>query len=83
MGYDNGVPRKHAPMGLIADQMRSTLRTMAQSDARSLRALDSHLSSPRKLLNEMATDAQALPAGDTAITDAIALLEANGYTVTR
>ena len=70
-------------MGILADQMRATLRTMAQSDARSLRALDEFTSSTTRLITEMTDEAPALPAGDKAIQDAIALLQANGYTVSR
>lgn len=72
-------------MGILADQMRATLRDMAQSDARMLRAVDQYSKSTQALLAEMRDDAPALAAADPAdaIADAIALLEANGYTVTR
>lgn len=55
-------------MGVIADQLRSTLRDLAQSDARLYRGL--------------ATEARpALPADE--IAAAIALLKRHGYKVTR
>jgi hypothetical protein len=59
-------------MGVITDTLRSTLRDLAESDARLYRGLAA----------ELATSATqpALPSGD--IEDAIALLEAHGYTVT-
>lgn len=71
-------------MGVIADTLRATLREMAQSDARLYRGLDQHLSSTRQLLDQ--ADAAVLPAADDTaqrIAEAIALLEAHGYTVTR
>jgi hypothetical protein len=62
------------PMGVIADQLRASLRDLAESDARLYRGLATELA---------ATPAArpALPADE--IAAAIALLEANGYTVTR
>ena len=68
-------------MGLIADQMRQTLRQMAESDARLYRSIDQYSKRTQALLAEMRDDAPALPASD-GIDDAIALLEAAGYTVT-
>lgn len=76
-----GAPRNN-DMGRIADQMRETLRDMAQSDARLYRSIDQYSKRTQALIAEMRDDAPALPAAD-AIQDAIALLEANGYTVTR
>ena len=72
-------------MGMIADQMRQTLRDMAQADARMLRAVDQYSKRTQALLAEMQDEAPALPAASKAdaIADAIALLEANGYTVNR
>jgi hypothetical protein len=60
-------------MGVIADQLRATLRDIAQADARLYRGL----------ADELAAIPTARPAlaGDE-IAAAIALLEANGYTVT-
>jgi hypothetical protein len=57
-------------MGVIADSLRSTLRDLAQSDARLYRGLAAEV-----------TTTPALPADE--IAAAIALLEAHGYTVTR
>ena len=63
-----GKPPAPRPMGVISDQLRSTLRDLAQSDARLYRGL--------------ATEARpALPADE--IAAAIALLTAHGYKVTR
>ena len=70
-------------MGLIADQMRSTLRSMAESDARLYRSIDQYSKRTQALLAEM-RDPAALPGAEVdEIAEAIALLEANGYTVTR
>lgn len=69
-------------MGTIADQMRQTLRSMAESDARLYRSIDQYSKRTQALLAEM-RDPAALPGADDPIQDAIALLEANGYTVTR
>jgi len=60
------------PMGVIADTLRSTLRDLAQSDARLYRGLAAELG---------ATARPALPAEE--IAAAIALLERHGYKVTR
>ena len=68
-------------MGIIADTMQATLRELAQSDARLYRRMDQHLRTTRQLLD--AADAPALPATQSDIAAAIALLEAHGYTVTR
>ena len=62
--------------------MRQTLRQMAESDARLYRSIDQYSKRTQALLAEMRDDAPALPASDE-IAAAIALLEANGYTVTR
>ena len=61
-------------MGVLTDTLRSTLRDLAEADARLYRGLATELA---------ATPATrpALPA--TEIAAAIALLEAHGYTVTR
>jgi hypothetical protein len=61
-------------MGVMTDTLRSTLRDLAESDARLYRGLATELA---------ATSATrpALPADE--IAAAIALLEAHGYTVTR
>lgn len=60
-------------MGVITDTLRANLRQMAESDARFYRGLTAELTAtPAKR--------RALPASD--IAAAIALLEANGYTVT-
>jgi hypothetical protein len=59
-------------MGVIADQLRSTLRDLAESDARLYRGLAAELG---------ATARPALPADE--IAAAIALLERHGYKVTR
>jgi hypothetical protein len=61
-------------MGVMTDTLRSTLRDLAESDARLYRGL--------------ATELAATPATRPAlkldeIAAAIALLEAHGYTVTR
>jgi hypothetical protein len=64
-------------MGIIADTLAASLKAMAESDARLYRGLDQHLRTTRRLLDE----AEATADGD--IAAAIALLEANGYTVTR
>lgn len=67
-------------MGVIADTLRATMREMAASDARLYRGLDEHLRTTRRLIAE----APALPPStEEQIAAAIALLEANGYTVTR
>lgn len=68
-------------MGVIADTLAASLKAMAESDARLYRGLDQHLRTTRQLLNE--AEAPALPAADGDIAAAIALLEANGYTVTK
>ncbi len=59
-------------MGLIADQMRATLRELAAADARLYRGLAAEVTTP--------PTRPALPADE--IAAAIALLEAHGYTVT-
>jgi hypothetical protein len=59
-------------MGVLTDTLRSTLRDLAESDARLYRGLAQELG---------ATPARpALPADDVAA--AIALLQSHGYTVT-
>ena len=72
----------HNDMGLIADQMRQTLRQMAESDARLYRSIDQYSKRTQALLAEMRDEERLLPGSDP-IQDAIELLEANGYTVTR
>jgi len=62
----------HHPMGVIADTLRSTLRDLAEADARLYRGLAEELATP--------ATRPALPDGD--IAAAIALLERHGYTVT-
>lgn len=59
-------------MGVIADQLRSTLRDLAEADARLYRGLAAELGPT--------TSRPALPADE--IAAAIALLERHGYTVT-
>jgi hypothetical protein len=61
-------------MGIIAEQLRASLRDMAAADARLYRGLSSELAA-------VPSGRPALPGGD--IAAAIALLEANGYTVTK
>ena len=61
-------------MGVITDTLRSTLRDLAESDARLYRGLAAELA-------PTPAHQSALPAND--IAAAIALLEAHGYTVTR
>ena len=67
------------PMGVLADALRSQLRELAQSDARLYRSIGEATTRMKQTLNEM----EALPASTDEIAAAIALLEANGYTVTR
>jgi hypothetical protein len=62
-------------MGRIADSLRSSLREMAQADARLYRGLAAELGTT--------ATAPALPAAPAEIAAAIALLRAHGYTVTR
>ena len=59
-------------MGVLTDTLRSTLRDLAESDARLYRGLATELAAP--------ATRPALPADE--IAAAIALLEAHGYTVT-
>lgn len=60
-------------MGVLTDALRSSLRDLAEADARLYRGLAAELGT---------TPARpALPADE--IAAAIALLEAHGYTVTR
>lgn len=61
-------------MGVFADSLRSTLRELAQSDARIYRAL----------ANELGATAPALPVAVTEaeLAAAEALLKAHGYRVT-
>lgn len=59
-------------MGVLADALRSQLRELALSDARLYRSIE-----------DATTELPALPASTDEIAAAIALLEANGYTVTR
>ena len=68
-------------MGVLADQLRSTLRTVAVYDAKALRATNEMLTEVRAQI--AAADAPLLTGSQSdAIADAIALLQANGYTVT-
>jgi hypothetical protein len=62
-------------MGVIADQLRASLRDLAAADARLYRGLAAEL--------EGAAPAQALPDTTAEIAAAIALLQRHGYTVTR
>ncbi len=62
-------------MGVIADQLRASLRQMAEADARLYRGLAAEL--------EGTAPARALPATKAEIAAAIALLQRHGYTVTR
>lgn len=65
-------------MGVIADQLRATLREMALADARLYRGLATELDdAPAKPAKRAQ---RALPGDD--IATAIALLESKGYTVT-
>lgn len=59
-------------MGFIANTLRSTLRELAETDARLYRELAEELATP--------ATSPALPDGD--IAAAIVLLERHGYTVT-
>jgi hypothetical protein len=61
-------------MGVIADTLRSTLRDLAEADARLYRGLAAELA-------DTPATRPALPADE--IAAAIALLERHGYTVTR
>jgi hypothetical protein len=71
-------------MGAIADQLRSTLRGLAQAEARLYRGLaQAEARLYRGLATELsatATSRAALPGDD--IAAAIALLERHGYTIT-
>lgn len=62
-------------MGVIADQLRASLRSMAEADARLYRGLAG--------ITADATPPALEPALDERIAAAIALLEQHGYTVTR
>ena len=66
-------------MGVLADALRSQLRELALSDARLYRSIGEATTRMKQTLDEM----EALPASTDEIAAAIALLEANGYTVTR
>lgn len=61
-------------MGVLTDTLRSTLRELAESDARLCRGLAEELSTtaPR----------QALPATEADLAAAVALLRSHGYRVT-
>ncbi len=61
-------------MGVITDTLRATLRDLAESDARLYRGLATELADAPAIRPALAGDE---------IAAAIALLEANGYTVTR
>lgn len=62
-------------MGAIADQLRASLRDLAEADARLYRGLAAEL--------EGTASAKALPATTAEIAAAIALLQRHGYTVTK
>jgi hypothetical protein len=66
-------------MGAIADTLRSTLRDLAESDARLYRGLATELSATATWPASIPLR-PALPGDD--IAAAIALLERHGYTVT-
>lgn len=68
-------------MGMIADRMRAQLKAIAESDAKMLRATEEMLADVRAITASIDTS-PLLAAGDDGIDDAIALLEAAGYTVT-
>jgi hypothetical protein len=69
-------------MGVIADTLRASLRDLAEADARLYRGLATELAPARQ--GKAARSAIAGAAATSAeIAAAIALLEANGYTVTR
>jgi hypothetical protein len=65
-------------MGAIADTLRATLRDLAESDARLYRGLAQELAGTAP-----SHAAPSIPAPASEITDAIRLLEANGYAVTK
>lgn len=69
-------------MGVIADTLRANLKAMAESDARLYRGLATELSPARQGKAARSAIAGAAATG-AEIAAAIALLEANGYTVTR
>ena len=76
-------------MGVISDALRANLRNLAQADAQMIRSLDQHLTATNRVIREMAEDVSVdvpaiAPAADleSRISAAIALLEANGYTIT-
>lgn len=62
-------------MGVIAQQLRASLRDLAEADARLYRGLATEL--------EGTASAKALPDTTAEIAAAIALLQRHGYTVTR
>jgi hypothetical protein len=62
-------------MGLMTDTLRATLRDLAESDARLYRGLG-------EITAATQAQAPALPATQTDIAAAIALLEQHGYIVT-
>jgi hypothetical protein len=66
-------------MGVIADQLRASLRAMAETDARLYRGLADITADATTPALEPALE----PALDDRIAAAIALLEQHGYTVTR
>jgi hypothetical protein len=61
-------------MGVIADSLRSTLRELAQADARLYRGLADELGPSAPALPGAATEAE--------LAAAVALLKAHGYRVT-
>ena len=63
-------------MGVLTDTLRATLRDLAESDALLYRGLATELAEPAPSSRRALSQAGR-------IQQAIALLEANGYTVTR
>ena len=70
------------PMGMLADALRANLKRVAESDAKMLRATQEMLSDVRAITASMDEPAMLTASDPDEIADAIALLEANGYTVT-
>lgn len=70
-------------MGRMTDTLRATLRDLAESDARLYRGLATELAQPAAAPARRQAPAIAPAADQQAIADAIALLTAAGYNVTR